>query len=82
MSLDRDTCQKNVLLAQDILMKLVKVTFTDYEEWIVVLYHNILACSNTMEEIYEKLKLVLQRVHNLRIVFKDMMARIQTDSIL
>ena len=61
---------KGVLPALDVLMKFMKITFTDYEEWIVVLYHNILACSNTIDEAYEKLELVLRLVHNLSIVLK------------
>ena len=48
----------------------MKETFTDYKEWIVVLYHNILPCSNMIDEACENLKLVLQHLHNLRIVLK------------
>jgi len=48
----------------------MKESFTDYEEWIVVLYHNILPRSNMIDEACENLKLVLQQLHNLNIVLK------------
>jgi hypothetical protein len=56
--------------AQGVLMKFMKEAFSDYEEWMVVLYDNILVCANTMDEAYNKLKLVLQRAHDLNIVLK------------
>ena len=68
----RSSClQETVLSPQGVLMKVSNDAFTDYEEWMVILYDdNILMCGNTMDVAYEALKEVLQRVHNLSIVLK------------
>jgi hypothetical protein len=54
-------------------MEVSNDAFTDYEEWMVILYDDILMCGNTINvayEAYENLNLVLQWVHNLSIVLK------------
>ena len=43
-------------------MKLIKEAFVDHEKLIVVLYVNILVCTNTPNEIYD--------THDLNIVLK------------
>ena len=64
---------ETVLSAQGVLMELTNDAFTDYEEWMVILYDDILMCANAINvayKVYENLRLVLQRVHNLSIALK------------
>ena len=47
-------------------MKVSNDAFTDYEEWMVILYDdNILMCGNTMDVAYEALKEVLHNEYTI-----------------
>ena len=53
---------ETVLSPQGVLMKVSNDALIDYEEWMVILYDDILMCANTINVAYEayvKLKLVL-----------------------
>jgi len=64
---------ETVLSPQGVLMEVSNDAFIDYEEWMVILYDDILMCANTINVAYEayvKLKLVLQRSHDFNIILK------------
>jgi hypothetical protein len=68
---------ETVLSPQGVLMEVSNDAFIDYEEWMVILYDDILMCANTINvayEAYEKLKLVLQPIHSLSIALKILKA--------
>ena len=56
--------------AQGVLMTFMKEAFIEYEDWMIVLYDNILVLANTFDEAYEKLELVLKKAAEYNIILK------------
>ena len=56
--------------SQGVLMTFMKEAFIEYENWMIVLYDNILVLANTFDEAYEKLVLVLQKALEFNIILK------------
>ena len=53
-----------------ILQKIVEEIFSDYEEWMIVIFDNFLVLCNSYEDAYNKLVLVLKRCKERNIVLK------------
>ena len=53
-----------------ILQKIVEEIFSDYEEWMIVIFDNFLVLCNSYEDAYNKLELVLNRCKERNIVLK------------
>ena len=51
-------------------MTFMKEAFIEYEDWMIVLYDNILVLANNFEEAYDKLVLVIKKASEYNIILK------------
>ena len=56
--------------AQGILMTVMKEIFEDYEEWMIVIFDNMLILAHDYDDACDKLKLVLDREYERGLVLK------------
>ena len=54
--------------AQGILMTVMKEIFEDYEEWMIVIFDNMLILAHDYDDAYNKLKIVLDRAYEQGLV--------------
>jgi hypothetical protein len=52
------------------LQSVVREIFKDYEEWTIVIFDNFLVLADDFDDAYTKLKLVLERCAEYRVVLK------------
>ena len=61
---------EGIALASIILQERVKSIFADFDEWMIVLFDNILIMANTYEEMFARLKLVIERCVERHVMLK------------
>ena len=56
--------------AQGILMAVMKEIFEDFEEWMIVIFDNMLILAHDYDDAFNKLELVLNRAYERGLVLK------------
>ena len=56
--------------ASMVLQSIVREIFKDFDEWIVVIFDNFLILAHSYRDVYNKLKMVLERCQQYRMVLK------------
>jgi hypothetical protein len=53
-----------------VLQERVRILFSDFQEWMVVIFDNLLIMADTLEELFERWKLVLDRCIERHVMLK------------
>ena len=56
--------------ASGVLQKRMEEIFSDFKEWMLVIFDNMCVCANTQEELLERIKLVFQRCRERHLILK------------
>ena len=67
--------------ASGMLQHIVREMFADFAEWTIVIFDNFLVLADSYEDAYEKLKKIINRCHEKRIVLKLKKSWIGVDTV-
>jgi hypothetical protein len=56
--------------ASGVLMTVMREIFIDFNEWMIVIYNNLLVCAHDYDDAYRKLQLVIDRAYERNVVLK------------